>query len=197
MTVQERLFEMSARLREQADAYAQRAAAATRESIDRAARQVEALDSPLDTLTAASVELNQISANYVARLVTQQAAASRALVRDGAAGLRSLAKADSLAQAWQAQRARLADTRTQAVKHLRRSWELTADTGRAVGELATTTYRSLGLPGTPPRRARHARAAGSKTAPRKARPARRAAAARRPATSARTRKTARPAAPVE
>jgi phasin family protein len=196
MTLQERLFEISARLRDQADAYAQRAATATRHGIDRAAQQVEALDTPLDALAVAGLQLNQISAKYVARLVTQQTAASRALVRDGAAGLRSLAEADSLPQALQQQLARLADRREQAVDNLRRSWELTAEAGREVAELATSTYRSLARPGKTARRARRPRAAQGGTPSHKGSSTRRAGAARRPATAARPRKSARPAAPT-
>lgn len=191
MTLQERFFELSARLRDQADAYAQRAAMATREGIDRAARQVEALDRPLDTLALAGLELNQISAKYVAQLVTHQTAASRALVRDGAARLRSLAEAESLSEAWRDQASSFADTRGQAIETLRHSWELTAAAGREVAELATSTLRGLTAPAPHGRRARgqHA-AAGTKTA-RKARAPRRASGTRgqsgsRPARKARS-----------
>lgn len=197
MTLQDRLAEWSAQLRDQAAIYAEAAAAATRASMARAAVQAQALDGPVEALASASLELNRISADYVAKLLTEQAAASRALLRAGAAGLRDLAEADSVTQAWRTQRARLVEAAPRAVDHLRHGWDLSVETGRAVAELATSTYRKLRESSPPPRRTRRRRAAGSGRAPGESSSARHAVPARRPAGSARTRRAPRrsPAAP--
>ncbi len=191
MTLQERLAEWSAQLRDRAAICAEAAAAATRAGMVRAAVQAQALDGPVEALASASLELNRISADYVAKLLTEQAAASRAVLRAAAAGLRELAEADSVTQAWRTQRARLVEAAPRAVVHLRQGWDLSAEAGRAVAELATSTYRKLREAGPPPRRTRRRKAAGSASAPGKSSSARHAAPARRRAGSARTRRTAR------
>jgi hypothetical protein len=93
MNMQERLMEMSAQAREQASTYAQRAARAAVDGLDRTAGQVEALRGPVGDLAAAGLELNQKSARFVEQLLQQQSQLAAALLTGGARRLRALAKA--------------------------------------------------------------------------------------------------------
>ncbi len=180
MTLQERLLELSARLRERTDVYARDAAIAARRRLDRTARQLESLDRPLDALALAGLKLNEIAAHYVSRLVTEQAATGRALVRGGAAGLHALAEADSLSAAWRGQRVHLVDAGGLAADSLRRTWDLTAATGREVAGLAAATYRELAQTGGARPRARRPAGGASEAAARQPRTARRARPRRQP-----------------
>jgi hypothetical protein len=156
MNLQERLFEVTAQARDQADAYARQAAAATRQRIDRTADQVEAIQTPVTRLVDAGLKLNQISATYVERFVRQQSDVAQALLKGSAHQLRSLAEARSPRQAWQTQTAALDGARDRATAVLRDTWTLAKEAGREVATLAETTYATLRAPAaraTKPRKA--------------------------------------------
>jgi phasin family protein len=146
MTLQERLLEMSAQAREQADAYARRATRATRGSIDRAADQVDAIRTPVSRIAAAGLKLNQISAEFIEQLVKQQSGLAQTLIAGGARRLRSLAEAQTPREALQTQAEALEAARGHATAALRDTWTLAADTGREVAALAETTYATLRTP---------------------------------------------------
>lgn len=93
MNMQERLMELSAQARAQASTYAQRAARAAVDGLDRTAGQVEALRGPVGDLAAAGLELNQKSARFVEQLLQQQSQLAAALLTRGARGLRAFAQA--------------------------------------------------------------------------------------------------------
>lgn len=93
MNMQERLFALSAQAREQASVYAQRAARAAVDGLDRTAGQVEALRGPVGELAAAGLKLNQKSAEFVEQLLQLQSRRAATLLTDGARRLRALAEA--------------------------------------------------------------------------------------------------------
>jgi hypothetical protein len=158
MNLQERLFEVTAQARDQADAYARQAAAATRQRIDRTADQVEAIQTPVSQLVEAGLKLNQMSASYVERFVRQQSDVAHALLKGGARQLRTLADARSARDAWQHQAAALDGARDRATAALRDTWTLATEAGREVATLAETTYATLRAPAPRPAKARKAAA---------------------------------------
>jgi len=93
MNMQERLFALSAQAREQATVYAQRAARAAVDGIDRTAGQVDALRGPVGELAAAGLKLNQKSAEFVEQLLQQQTRLAETMLSSGARRLRALAEA--------------------------------------------------------------------------------------------------------
>jgi hypothetical protein len=158
MNLQERLFEVTAQARDQADAYARQAAAATRQRIDRTADRVEAIQTPVSQLVDAGLKLNQLSARYVERFVRQQGDVAQALIKGGARQLRSLADARSQRQAWRHQAAALDGARDRATAALRDTWTLATEASREVATLAESTYATLRTPAQRPVKARKAAA---------------------------------------
>ncbi len=143
MNLQERLFEMTANVRDQAGAYAARATHAARDSADRAADKVLAARTPVERLADASLRLNKLSAHCVEQLVSQQAATAQELLADGAQRLRVLAKARSLRDAWSDQVELFDTTRARTTQNLQRTLAIVSDAGRNVSELAVETYADL------------------------------------------------------
>lgn len=143
MKLQERLLEMTAGVRDQADAYASRAAHTARQSIDRAADRVLAAKTPVEQLAAASLRLNTLSSGCVQQLVSQQASVASDLLADGAQRLRVLAKATSLRDAWTDQVELFDATRARTAAHLQRTLSIVGEAGRNASELAVETYAGL------------------------------------------------------
>ena len=143
MTIQERLIEMTASVRDQAGAYAARASHAARDGVDRAADTVLAAKTPVERLADAGLRLNKLSAQYVEQLVSHQSAAAQDLLADGAQRLRVLAKARSLRDAWSDQVELFDVTRARTTQSLQRTLEIVGDAGRNVSELAVETYAEL------------------------------------------------------
>jgi Phasin protein len=143
MTIQERLIEMTAGVRDQAGAYAARATQAARIGVDRAADTVLAAKTPVERLADAGLRLNKLSSQYVEQFVSQQANATQDLLADGAQRLRVLAKAHSLRDAWSDQVELFDLTRARATQSMQRTLEIVSDAGRNVSELAVETYAEL------------------------------------------------------
>ena len=143
MTIQERLIEMTAGVRDQAGAIAARASHAARGGVDRAADTVLAAKTPVERLAEAGLRLNKLSAQYVDQLVSHQASAAQDLLADGAQRLRVLAKARSLRDAWSDQVELFDVTRARTTQSLQRTLEIVGDAGRNVSELAVETYAGL------------------------------------------------------
>ena len=143
MNIQERLFELTANVRDQAGAYAARATHAARDGADRAADTVLAARTPVERLADAGIRLNKLSADCVEQLVTQQASTAQELLADGAQRLRVLAKARSLRDAWSDQVELFDVTRARTTQSLQRTLAIVSDAGRNVSELAVETYADL------------------------------------------------------
>ena len=143
MTIQARLIEMTAGVRDQAGAYAARATHAARDGVDRAADTVLAAKTPVERLADAGLRLNKLSAQYVEQLVSHQATATQDLLADGAQRLRVLAKARSLRDAWSDQVELFDVTRARTTQSLQRTLEIVSNAGRNVSELAVETYAEL------------------------------------------------------
>lgn len=179
MNLQERLLEVTAQARDQADSYVRQAADATRQQIERTADQVEAIQTPVSQLVDAGLKLNQISASYVERFVRQQNGLAKALLTGSARQLRSLCEARTPQQAWQTQAKALDGARDRAAAALRDTWTLASEAGREVADLAGTTYSTLRTPTRRPaksrasaKRSRVARGKGKSVRARKASAAR-------------------------
>lgn len=167
-----RLIETAAEVRGQANAFVSRAADAARATADRAAERVAAARTPIDALTDASLQLNTLSHDYVARLLRRQAATLKGTVAEGEKRLQRLARARTLQQAMAGQAEDLNDLPRRLARNARETWDIVADAGRGVSQLASTTL--AGLARTPaPRKARKPAGVG------RARTARKPAAARR------------------
>jgi hypothetical protein len=176
MTIQARLIEMTAGVRDQAGAYAARATHAARDGVDRAADTVLAAKTPVERLADAGLRLNKLSAQYVEQLVSHQATAAQDLLVDGAQRLRVLAKARSLRDAWSDQVELFDVTRARTTQSLQRTLEIVSDAGRNVAGLAVETYAELLRAPVPQRKPAARKAAAtraSKAAPKgTAKPAR-------------------------
>jgi phasin family protein len=142
----ERIVEMTAGVREQAGAYASRAADVARERAEKAAAQVEAVRTPVETLTDTGLKLNSVAHHYVAQLLHLQASMVKGALKMGAQRLRTLSKADSLQQAYQSQAIDLAAARERAVGGARDTWEIVAESGREVSGLLNQAYAQLAHP---------------------------------------------------
>jgi phasin family protein len=171
----DRLTETTAEVRDQATAYVARAADAARATADRAAERVAAARTPIEVLTDASLRLNDLSHDYMARLLRRQAAMLKATVTDGEKRLQRLARAQSLQQALAGQAEDLNDLPQRLARSARETWEIVADAGRGVSQLASTTLAGLAQPARAPKKTRRA-AAARRT---KAKAAHKPAAARR------------------
>jgi phasin family protein len=172
MSLTERLVETTAEVRDQATIYAERAAEAARATADLAASRVAAARAPIDVLTEASLKLNSLSHEHIARLVRRQAAMLKAAVGEGEQRLQRLARAASLPQALAGQAEDLTDIPRRIADNMRQTWAILADAGRDVSQLAGTT---LGELAQPVQRVK----ARKRTAAKGARPAGKTASARR------------------
>lgn len=174
----ERLIETTAEVRDQATAYVVRAADVARATADRAAERVAAARTPIEVLTDASLQLNTLSHDYVARLLRRQAVMLRATVTEGEKRLQRLARAQSLQQVLASQSEDLNDLPQRLARNARDTWEIVADAGRGVSQLASSTLAELVQPARTPKQTR--RAAGARRAKAARKPAaRKPAAARR------------------
>lgn len=161
MNLSERFMEFTANVREQAADAATRAASAAREGVTKAADQVESVKTPVETLADAGRTLSKLSHDAVTRLVSHQADVITGSLHDGAQRLRLLAKADSVRDAYVDQIAYLDVTRDRLTRDARTALTIVSESGRAVAELAATTYADLvRVPAPKPARKAASRAAG-------------------------------------
>jgi phasin family protein len=175
----DRLIDTTAEVRDQATAYVSRAADAARATADRAAERVAAARTPIEVLTDASLQLNTLSHDYVARLLRRQSTMLKGTVTEGEKRLQRLARAGSLQEALASQAEDLNDLPQRLARNARETWAIVADAGRGVSQLASTTLVELTRPAAAPKA-------------RKKATARRAQSARKPA-GARRKKAARAA----
>lgn len=143
MNFSERLMEMTAGVRDQAGAYAMRAADMARGGADRAATTVDAARNPVETLAAATLKLNVLAHQYIERLVALQAATIQHTLAAGAQRLRKLSEAASVQQALADQADTFARSRTRFSKDAAEAWDIVTGTGRGVSEIAVQTYARL------------------------------------------------------
>ncbi len=143
MNLSDRFIETTTDLRQQATAYVARAAQAARASADLAADRVAAANSPLEVLTEATLKLNRLSHDHVARLLTRQATLLRDTLTEGEKRLQRLATAKSLQQAVAGQAEDLNDLGPRIARNARETWAIVADAGRGVSQLAVSTYAEL------------------------------------------------------
>ena len=116
MNIQDRIVEMTAGMREQANTYANRAADAARDGVGKAADQIEAARTPIDTLADAGFKLNRLSHAYIDRVLSFQSKLLKGTLLGGAQRLRRLARAASLQEAYEGQAIDLAQTRERIVE---------------------------------------------------------------------------------
>lgn len=150
MSISERLFEVTAGMREQANAYvakatamAEQAADTARDSVAEAARKVEQVNTPVETLAAAGYKFNSLSHQAAERLLEQQFSFVKGFVDEGAERLRMLAKAADLQSAMNQQMAYFDATRERLTRDARGTYAILSDAGREARELATSTYSQL------------------------------------------------------
>jgi phasin family protein len=173
MSLSERVIESTVDVREQAAAYAARAAEFARAGADRAATQVAAARGPVDLLTEASLKLNTLYHQYMSRLLARQGAMLKGTLVEGEKRLQRLARATSLQQAVVGQVEDMNQIPARIADNVRETWQIVAEAGREVAQLASYTYgeltqaaprpRSTATP--PPRKARAK--GGRKTASRR------------------------------
>lgn len=143
MNLTERLYEMTSDVRDQAGAYAARAADVARDSVDRAASRVDAVTTPVEKLADAGQELNNLAHAYFGRAVALQARVVQKGLDEAASRLRMLAKADSLKHAYGGQVEATAGTRERVMHDANEALEMVVDAGRGVSELALRTYADM------------------------------------------------------
>ena len=131
---------------------------------------------PIEVLTDASLQLNTLSHDYLARLLRRQASMLKATVTEGEKRLQRLARAKTLQQAMAGQAEDLNDLPQRLARNARETWEIVADAGRGVSQLASTTLAELARPARTPKARKSTRARPAKAA-RKSAAARRAKAA--------------------
>jgi len=180
MNFSERLIETTSEVREQATAYAARAAEAARATADLAADRVAAARTPVEVLTDATLKLNRLSHDHIARLLTRQSALLKRTLTDGERRLQRLARSESLQQALAGQTEELNEIPQRVARNARETWDIVADAGRSVSQLATATYAEL-VKAAPARKTRKSTAG------------KRAKAVRKPATATRRSKAAKAA----
>jgi phasin family protein len=146
MNIPERIVEMTAEVRDQAGAYASKAADAARDSAIKAAEQVEAAKLPVDTLAGAGFKLNSMAHDYVERLLKFQAGMVKGALKNSAHRLRVLSKADTLQDVLESQAIDLAAARERMVDGAKETLEIVAESGREVSGLLTDTYAQLVKP---------------------------------------------------
>ncbi len=146
MNISERLSETTAGLRDQATAYASRVGDAARATVDLAADRVASARTPLEVLTGATLELNRLSHDYMAQLLTRQATLLQGTLAEGEKRLQRLARAGSIQQAVAGQAEDLNDISARVARNARETWTLVADAGRGVSRLAVATYAELAQP---------------------------------------------------
>ncbi len=143
MNISERIFEATAEVREQANAYAERAVEAAREGVVRAAEQVEKVESPIDVVAKASLKLNNLSHEYVGALLEQNIDTLKGAVNDGVRRLHLVAKANDVRELYASQVQYNSVTSDRIVRDAKATWGIVAKAGREVSELAITTYAQL------------------------------------------------------
>ncbi len=143
MNLTERLYEMTSDVRDQAGAYAARAADVARDSVDRAANRVVAVKTPVEKLADAGQELNNLAHAYFGRAVALQARVVQTGLDEAAKRLRLLAKADSLKHAYGAQVEATTGTRERVMHDASEALEIVVDAGRGGSELALRTYADM------------------------------------------------------
>jgi phasin family protein len=143
MNLSERFFEATAQVRDQANAYAERALGAARESVVRAAQQVEKVESPIDVVAKAGLKLNTLSHNYFERMLEQNVDTIKGAMTDGARRLHLVAKAEDFADLYRDQVKYNAVTSDRLMRDAKATWDIVADAGREVSELALNTYAQL------------------------------------------------------
>jgi phasin family protein len=158
MNISERILEATAEVRGQANAYAERAVEAARESVVRAAEQVEKVESPLELVAKAGLKLNDLSHQYVGALFEQNVDTLKGAVNDGVRRLHLVAKASDVRELYTSQAEYNAVTSDRIARDAKATWNIVAKAGREVSELALTTYAQL-MRDTP----RKPRAAAKKT----------------------------------
>lgn len=169
MSISKRIIDITTDVRDQAGAYVAKAADTARVNVDRAARRVEAANTPVETLAHAGHRLNTLAHNYAERMVEQQANMVKGVLHDGAERLRMLAKAGDARSALTQQVAYFDVTRARIVRNAKHTYGIVADAGRGASELAAQTYTRL-LAG-PQRKPRAAVKASRKTVRRAKKPA--------------------------
>jgi phasin family protein len=148
MILSERLLDATTEMRDQATAYVARAADAARATADVAASRMAAARTPLEVLTEASLKLNALSHEHVARMLRLQAAMLKGTVAEGEKRLQRLARAESLRHALAAQTEDLNAIPRRVAQNARESWQIVAEAGRSVSELASATFAGLTQPAT-------------------------------------------------
>jgi hypothetical protein len=146
MNLTERFFEATAEVRDQANAYAERAVDAARDGVKRAADQVGAVETPIETLAKASHELNAITHRYFERMIEQNVDTLKGALDDGARRMRLVAKADGITGLYSDQ-VKFADVTTDRLtRDAKATWTILADAGQEISEVALSTYAKLMQP---------------------------------------------------
>jgi phasin family protein len=143
MTLTERFFEATAEVRDQAGAYAERAVDAARDSVNLAAQKVGMVETPIDTLAKASLQLNSLTHRYFERMIEQNVDTLKGAIDDGARRLRLISKANDVVGLYNSQ-AKFTQVSVDRLKRdAKATWAIVTDAGRDVSELAVTSYAQL------------------------------------------------------
>jgi phasin family protein len=143
MKLTELLFEVTADVRDQANAYAERAVEAAREGVTMAATQVEKVESPIDVVAKAGLQLNTMSHEYVERMLEQNVDTLKGALNDGVRRLHLIANAGSFGELYARQVKFNAVSGDRMTRDAKATWEIVTDAGRKVSDLALTTYAQL------------------------------------------------------
>lgn len=156
MSIPDRMTRTAVRLlRHGIEDYAGRALRLAQRGADRTALGIETAEPRLAALTDASLRMTEVSCRCVDRLVKAGIVGARGALADGTDRLRMAARAGSLADLYDTQRATLPASRRRIAKEIEAAWKIVASTGRELAEIAQSTGRELlgeARPKTAPRR---------------------------------------------
>lgn len=131
-----------------------------------AANAVDSLKNPTHILNNAGSKLNDLSHDYIARLLKEQRRIVDGVVEDGAKRLRVIADAGNLNEFWDAQLALFPATRDRVVGNVRETLDILGDTRDGLKELFQATVLEFKGRKTP-KAARKPRATKKKVAAKK------------------------------
>jgi hypothetical protein len=143
MRISERILEATAGARDQAAVLAARAFEAARTGAERTADRVASAEGRVATLADAGRKLNTLAYEYTGRMIDQSVSNLKDFIDANAERLRLAAKATDVQSLYRDQLETLPFSRDRIIGNARATWDIVADTGRELQELALTTYAQL------------------------------------------------------
>jgi hypothetical protein len=130
-------------LQERTQVYAGHALRLARRGAARAATRMEAEGPRISALADAGLKVSEVSCRGLDRLVRQGLASARGALTDSAERLRLTARAASLAELYDAQRASLPASRARIGKELAAAWAIVLSTGQELVDVARAAREEL------------------------------------------------------